>query len=779
MATVTNAQSAFVKRSGQQFILSGKPYYYIGANYWYGGFLALGKNKKNGIERLHKELDFLKSKGVTNLRLLAGVEGTGMINGVERVRPALQISQGIFDTTHLEGLDLILSEMGKRNMKAVIFLSNNWEWSGGFLQYLNWNGLIDDSIVKRKLTWDEQRDYTSKFYSCSKCVKNYLKQVKIIISRTNKITNKKYSADPTIMSWELVNEPRPMRPTANEAYKKWITNTAAFIRALDKNHLVTLGHEGDMATDGDIKLYEQIHADKNVDYLTIHIWPKNWSWFKEQSFEEDLPAVKSKTIAYIDKHVTIAKKLHKPLVIEEFGLPRDGQSFDINSTTIVRDEYYKLIFSEWEKNKKNNDVIAGISFWAFGGTARPVKGQIFWKGGDEYMGDPPMEEQGLNSVFDSDKSTWKLIRSFTKSINIAETNSTKFSSINLVDKNATPETKALFYNLKELSKNHTLFGHQHATQYGHGWSGDADRSDVKSVTGSHPAVIGIDLSGFSGGSEKSIQHTKDDDRKTVVDTYDRGGVTTVAWHFNNPISPGGFYWKDSVSLPAIKYIIPHGSAHEKYKEILRSIGEWANNTRGKDGKLVPMILRPFHEFDGDWFWWGKSHCTREEFILLWRFTVSYLRDSVGVHNFIYAFSPDNRFNSEQEYLDRYPGDDWVDMLGVDNYGDMGRDGYHLDSAIKKLKVVSNYAIKKGKIAAFTETGLESIPNPDWWTEDLLKVMKSPGLQLAYVLVWRNDVTSIKHFYAPFPGQISVPDFIKFYNDPYTLFEKDLPNMYKQ
>jgi mannan endo-1,4-beta-mannosidase len=201
--------------------------------------------------------------------------------------------------------------------------------------------------------------------------------------------------------------------------------------------------------------------------------------------------------------------------------------------------------------------------------------------------------------------------------------------------------------------------------------------------------------------------------------------------------------------------------------------------KGGDGKLVPMIFRPFHEFDGGWFWWGKPHCTKEEFLTLWRFTVSYLRDSMQVHNFIYAFSPDNRFDTEEQYLDRYPGDRYVDMVGVDNYGDMGRDRYDLEAATKKLKIVSDYAIKTGKLAAFTETGLESIPNPDWWTGTLLKVMKGHGLELAYVLVWRNDIRSPTHFYAPFPGQVSVPDFMKFYDDPYTLFEKDLRNIYKQ
>jgi len=353
------------------------------------------------------------------------------------------------------------------------------------------------------------------------------------------------------------------------------------------------------------------------------------------------------------------------------------------------------------------------------------------------------------------------------------------ATASLADANASAETKALFYNLMALSKDHTLFGHQHATEYGHGWSGDADRSDVKSVTGSHPAVIGVDFSGFTGRSDEAIQQEKADVRKTVIDTYDRGGVVTVAWHFSNPVSGGGFYWKDSVSLPGVRYIIPGGSANEKYKEILRGVGEWANNTKGKDGKLVPMIFRPFHEFDGDWFWWGKGHTTRDEFISLWRFTVSYLRDSVGVHNFIYAFSPDNKFNTEEQFLERYPGDEWVDLVGMDNYGDMGRDGYRVEVATNKLKIVSDYAKKAGKLAAFTETGLESIPNPNWWNDVLLKVMKSPGMQLCYVLVWRNDKTSPTHYYAPFPGHSSVPDFMKFYNDPFTLFEKDLKKVYER
>lgn len=349
-----------------------------------------------------------------------------------------------------------------------------------------------------------------------------------------------------------------------------------------------------------------------------------------------------------------------------------------------------------------------------------------------------------------------------------------------IDKDATKETKILYQNLKLISKKHILFGHQHALEYGHGWKNEPNKSDVKLVAGSHPAVVGVDFSDFSGQPKEVIEKAKESLRKNVIDTYERGGITTVAWHFNNPVSENGFYWKDSLSVPAMSLIKIGGSHHEKYKEILKAIADFAHSVKAKDGTLAPMIFRPFHEFDGDWFWWGKKYTSREDFIAVWQFTVSYLKDTLGVHNFIYAFSPDVRFNLEAEYLERYPGDNFVDMFGMDDYADFGRDGkYNLEAGVKRLKIISDLGIKKQKLAAFTETGLESIPNEKWWTEILLKALKSENLQLAYVLVWRNDSASLTHYYAPFPGQISAPDFVKFYNDPFTLFEKDLKNIYKK
>lgn len=348
-----------------------------------------------------------------------------------------------------------------------------------------------------------------------------------------------------------------------------------------------------------------------------------------------------------------------------------------------------------------------------------------------------------------------------------------------IDENATKETKSLYKYLKKTSKKHIIFGHQHATDYGHGWAGDTARSDVKSVVGTHPGVIGVDFSGFYGPPEKIIERNKENLRETVADTYNRGGITTVAWHFSNPASKGGFYWKDSVSVAAMALIKPGGSHHDKYKEILNGIGNWAKTVKGSDGNLVPMIFRPFHEFDGGWFWWGKPHCSREDFIDVWQFTVTYLRDSLQVHNFIYAFSPDNKFTSEAQFLERYPGNNFVDMVGMDNYGDFGKGGkYNLTSASMKLKIIDDFARKNKKLAALTETGLEGLTDNGWWMESLLKTLKSKKMRLSYVLVWRNDRNSKTHFYAPYPGHPFVKDFVDFYKHKYTYFEEDLKRVYK-
>lgn len=411
LLAVYGQAEGFVTVRGHQFYLNERPYYFVGANYWYGGLLGVEKDKRRGIKRLRRELDMLKARGVTNLRVMAGAEGKGPLNGVERVGPSLQPEQGKFDESVLDGLDLLLAEMGKRNMRAVIFLSNNWEWSGGFQQYLIWNRIVPDKWLAAKPTWDELRDVGAEFYTCDPCMSAYAKQVELVVRRTNKITKTRYVDDSTIFAWELANEPRPMRQSANAAYERWIADAAAHLRSQDRRHLITIGHEGRIGTES-LALFERVHAGMTIDYITIHIWPKNWGWITGPTPEAGFENALRLSTEYVEESVAVARSLNKPLVIEEFGLPRDGHSFDPSSPTRHRDEYFSRIMSF----VRADEYVAGANFWAFGGTARPVKGQAFWRPGDERLGDPPMEEQGLNSVFDSDLTTWKVIRLAAKRI---------------------------------------------------------------------------------------------------------------------------------------------------------------------------------------------------------------------------------------------------------------------------------------------------------------------------------------------------------------------------
>ncbi|WP_375418269.1 cellulase family glycosylhydrolase [uncultured Hymenobacter sp.] len=407
--------AGFVRRQGTQFVLNGRPYRYIGANYWYGGLLAT--QGPAGKARLAKELDFLKQHGVTNLRVMVGAEG--LSDGYQyRVLQPLQTAPGKFDENIMAGLDYLLAEMGKRQMKAVLHFTNTWEWSGGLGQYLQWHGYPGLLLPRNPdYNWDKYRAYIAQFYTCEPCKADVNTYIRYVLARTNSISGRKYVDEPAIMAWEIINEPRPMQPAAVPAFEAWMRQTAALIKSLDKNHLLTTGSEGDIASDNDMGVYERLHADPNIDYATIHIWPKNWGWFKDTATTKGFPVVLSKATAYVDKHVAAAAKIGKPLVVEEFGLPRDGQVFTPAAGTGLRDQYYATLFGLMQGGRTPaSRVIAGYNFWAFSGAGRPKPGQVFWKAGDAYLGDPGGEEQGLNSVFDADKSTWAVIGKYVKTL---------------------------------------------------------------------------------------------------------------------------------------------------------------------------------------------------------------------------------------------------------------------------------------------------------------------------------------------------------------------------
>jgi mannan endo-1,4-beta-mannosidase len=410
-------QNKFIKVENGHFIKAGKPYYYIGANYWYGAILG-SKGIYGNRQRLIEELDMMKANGITNLRILAGAEGPD--GEPRRVSPALLLSPGVYNENLLEGLDFLLAEMGKRDMEAILFLNNAWEWSGGFSQYLAWSGKGPIPYPETNgHTWSEFMSFSGTFHQCDECKELFRNHIKFMIGRTNQVTGIPYTDDPTIMTWELANEPRAFSDTNKILLLNWVDETSAYIKSLDTNHLVTTGTEGKWGCEGDMDLFEKTHSSKNIDYLTMHIWPFNWSWIKPDNIEGTFDGALINTGKYMDEHMEVARKLKKPLVFEEFGLPRDGFVFTPGSPVTIRDRYYDFSFGRVLESAKNLDVMAGANFWAFSGKGKPnlAREDHMWKTGDDYLGDPPQEAQGLNSVFMNDP-TMGIVRKYNEQIDL-------------------------------------------------------------------------------------------------------------------------------------------------------------------------------------------------------------------------------------------------------------------------------------------------------------------------------------------------------------------------
>ena len=391
--------SNFVTASNDKFMLDGHPYYFVGANFWQG--MNLGVDGSSGDRsRLVEELDRLRSMGVTNLRVMASSEGPN--TEPYRMVPALMTSPGVYDEKVLDGLDFFITEMGKRGMKAVMVLNNYWQWSGGMAQYVSWH---EGTPIPYPGDWSVFMAYSAKFYDCLECQAWYRDHIKMIINHTNPYSKLKYRDDPTIFAWELANEPR------RYPYS-WIDETAAFIKSLDPNHLVTTGSEG--TPPGENQDFQRTHDGPNIDYATIHIWPQNWGWYDPKN-PTTYDQAEQNALEYIRRHVFDMAVLNKPLVLEEFGLARDWEPvhdiYNPQSSTTYRDRFYKAMLNEVHSLILKGGPIGGDNFWAWGGQARP---------GDDWLGDPPHETPGWYSVYNKDESTIDLISSHAMDMNHAQ-----------------------------------------------------------------------------------------------------------------------------------------------------------------------------------------------------------------------------------------------------------------------------------------------------------------------------------------------------------------------
>ena len=392
----------FVERQGAGFVLDGKEYRFVGTNFWYGAILG-SEGQGGDRARLCRELDKLHELGLDNLRILVGSDGKRGVT--TKVEPTLQEAPGVYNDTILAGLDFLLKEMGERDMKAVLYLNNSWEWSGGYGYYLE---QAEGVPMPRPddVGYPAFMEAMSQYASNERAHELFYQYVRDIVGRTNRYTNVAYADDPAIMSWQIGNEPRAFSEEAKAPFARCLAEASALIRSLDKRHLISIGSEGIWGCEMDAGLYEQICADPNIDYMNAHVWPLNWSWVSKDSLTENVERACQNTADYIRQHTVIADRLQKPLVIEEFGYPRDGFVFAPDSPTTGRDRYYHFVFSLI----KSEPMVCGCNFWGWGGEARPAHEQ--WQVGDDYCGDPAQEQQGLNSVFDCDSTTLKVITSF-------------------------------------------------------------------------------------------------------------------------------------------------------------------------------------------------------------------------------------------------------------------------------------------------------------------------------------------------------------------------------
>lgn len=341
----------------------------------------------------------------------------------------------------------------------------------------------------------------------------------------------------------------------------------------------------------------------------------------------------------------------------------------------------------------------------------------------------------------------------------------------IADKAATPETRNLLKNLKAILPSGILFGHQDDLAYGVGWKYEPGRSDVRDVTGEYPALYGWEWAGLENDAAINIDSVPFDKMRYFIrQGYERGGVITVSWHLDHPITHKNAW---DTTHGGVAAVLPGGSAHGLYLTWLDKVARYALSLKGPKRELIPVLFRPFHELTGNWFWWTKNTNTPEEFKKLWRFTFDYLVNKKQVHNFIYVYNTAS-FRDVNSFMERYPGDEYVDVLSFDTYqaNDPTKSNSFITEVSQHLLMLDSVASSRGKLPAFGETGYEKIPYPQWWTKTLLKAMeKSP---VSYVLLWRNhgmQPNGNMHYYAPHKGHASAPDFLQFFNSGKMLFEQ--------
>ena len=336
--------------------------------------------------------------------------------------------------------------------------------------------------------------------------------------------------------------------------------------------------------------------------------------------------------------------------------------------------------------------------------------------------------------------------------------------------------------LDTLCQKGIMFGHQDDPFYGLTWEYQADSSDVKNVCGDWPAVMGFELGGIEMGDEKnldSVPFTKM--REEIIKHHERGGIVTISWHPRNPLTtieggglagqkfPEGTAW-DVSDTTVVKNILEGGSKHELFQTWMQRVSEFLVSLKTSDGQPIPIIFRPWHENTGSWFWWGEKLCKADEYKALWNMLQDKLTAD-GLDNLLWAYSPGMAADlTTEKYLERYPGDDRIGLVGIDGYQWGSKEDFvsQLDA---NLTMLTQFAKNHGKIAALTECGLKNLSDPTWWTSTLMPVLNM--YRISYFLVWRNYK---EEWFGPSPSQPDAPYFKEMYERENVLFLEEIKDL---
>jgi len=264
-----------------------------------------------------------------------------------------------------------------------------------------------------------------------------------------------------------------------------------------------------------------------------------------------------------------------------------------------------------------------------------------------------------------------------------------------VDSNATYEPRNLLARLHWLRGQKLLFGHHETTRFRVNPlpPGEPRWSDLRDVTGEWPGLWSFQIN-------FAVKYDDPDGmRREMHYAYSIGAPLTVCWHADNPVTGGG---SGDTNID-FATILPGGSKHHLLVNALSNVATFLLAVTNAAGQPIPLLYRAWHEQNlVSSFWWNKA--TPEQFKEFWRFTVVYYRDVRGLHNLLYVFCPNWRApmasgNIATNYLETYPGDEWVDVLGLDYYGDLTRAG-----VTNVLREMVRLGEERGKLATLTESG---------------------------------------------------------------------------